>query len=376
MSIFIPAVITFLTPWLISWGGSNALIVSRVLIGVANGSKFPAASTMISKWTTPSERTKIANAIYAGPVLGLFIGTIIPGVIMKYSGMGWPAVYYLFGAIGIVWFPFWVLFTYNSPADHPFISKEELEYLQPKSNGSEYQKKLPPAPWKHILLCKGFWTFTISLIGNSWAYYAMIADLPKYMSSVVKLPIDSNGYFSALPYLCMWFNSMFSSWVNDKILEKKWMSITNVRKLLATLSLTGPAVFIILASYAECDKILVVSMFMIGITLMGCLYPSVMMSPLDLSPNYAGSVMAIGNSISSIVGIITPYTIGILAPNQAIGEWRLVFWIVFFFSVASNVIYLLWFSAKVKDWDDSNFVRNKADKMKNSNGTKMVVLSQ
>ncbi|XP_058803913.1 sialin-like [Phymastichus coffea] len=370
-SVFVPAVITFLTPALIAWGGANALIVSRVLIGVANGSKFPAASTMISKWTTPAERTQIANAIYAGPLLGLFIGTIIPGLIMKYSGMGWPAVYYLFGGIGIIWFPAWVLLAYNSPADHPFITKEELDSLQPRN---EIQRKLPPAPWRHMLMCKGFWTFTISLIGNSWAYYAMIADLPKYMSSVVKLPIDSNGFFSALPYLFTWFISMLSSWVNDKILKKKWMSVTNVRKLLATISLTGPAVFIMLASFAECDTTMVISMFLIGITLMGCLYPSVMMSPLDLSPNYAGSVMAIGNSISSIVGIITPYTIGVLTPNQTIGEWRLVFWIVFFFSVSSNVIYLLWFSAEVKDWDDSNFIRNKTNTKKNINGAEMKVV--
>lgn len=364
-SIFIPSVITFLTPLLIDWGGSTALISSRIFMGVANGAMYPVSSTMVSQWTTIKERTKIANAIYTGSSLGLFLGIVLPGLIMKYSGMGWSAVFYVFGVIGIIWFPAWIFFIYSSPTQHPFISKEELEYLKPNSVGNKVMTKLPPPPWSHIFVCKEFWAFTASLVGNSWAFFAMVTDLPKYMGTVVKFAIDSNSYFSALPYLLMCFINTISTWMNDKIIEKQWMSVTNVRKLFATLSLTGPALFILLASFAECNKTMVVVMFMIGISIMGFMNPSIMMSPLDLSPNYAGSLLAVANGISSIVGIIVPYTVGLLTPHQTIEEWRLVFWIVFFFSVGSNAIYILWFSAKIKDWDDPNFNRNKLEKANN-----------
>ncbi|XP_058803911.1 putative inorganic phosphate cotransporter [Phymastichus coffea] len=368
LSIFIPSVISFFTPILISWGGSMALICTRVISGIANGAMYPVSNTMVSQWTTPNERTKIVNAIYTGASLGLFLGIVIPGLIIKYSDMGWAAVFYLFGTIGIIWFPTWTLFVYNNPPEHPFISQEEREYLKPRSSGCNVLNELPSTPWKNIIFCKEFWAFTMGLIGNSWAFFAMITDLPKYMSSVVKFSIDSNSYFSALPYLTMCIVSTASTWINDKMIEKQWISVTNARKLFASFSLTGPAVFIILASFAGCNKILVVVMFMTGISIMGCINPSIMMSPLDLSPNYAGTFMALGNGISSVVGIIVPYIIGILTPNQTIEEWRIVFWIVFFFSVGSNAIYILWFSAKIKDWDDPSFNRNQSENKKNEYG--------
>ncbi|XP_058801040.1 putative inorganic phosphate cotransporter [Phymastichus coffea] len=354
--IFSQAVLTCVTPFLINWGGSTALIITRVLAGIAFGGMYPISSKMISHWTTSEDRTKVGNAVYSGSVLGLFFGNILPALIIKCSGMGWPSVFYFMGILGIIWFPFWLVLVYENPQVHPFISDEELEYFE---NSSETKKdKTPPPPWKHILMCREFWAFTVDLVGANWSFYVMVSDLPKYMDSVIKFSLESNGYFSSLPYIFMWLISVASAWVNDKILENQWMSLTNVRKLLTTLSNLGPAIFLLLASYAGQDKTMVVIMFIIGVALIGCSYPSLMMNPLDLSPKYAGSIMSIGTGIGSIVGIITPYLVGVLVPNSTLTEWRLVFWIVFLFAAVSNIIYLYWFRAEVQPWNNTDFITN------------------
>lgn len=48
---------------------------------------------------------------------------------------------------------------------------------------------------------------------------------------------------------------------------------------------------------------------------MGFFYPSLKVNALDLSPNYAGTLMAIGNGIGAISGIITPVLVGFIATN-------------------------------------------------------------
>ncbi|XP_058803859.1 sialin-like isoform X2 [Phymastichus coffea] len=336
----------------------GALVASRALMGIPNASMYPASSTLVSRWTTSAERTRIGNTVYAGQLPGLFIGTVVPALIMKYSGTGWPAVFYFFGIIGIIWFIVWCMLVYDSPEQHPFISDEELAHLQSNKSMEECYYGTSP-PWKHILMCKEFWAFTICASGSNWSYYSMITDLPKYMSGVVKFSIEDNGYFSSVPYLFMWFNANLSTWISDKAIEKRWVSLTNIRKIFGTISVTGPSVFLLLASYAECNKVWVVGMFFIGITAMGSLYPSILMNPLDLSPRYAGSIMSLGNGIGALVGIVIPYITGVLTPNQTIGEWRLVFWIVFIFSLIPNLIYLLWFNAEVKNWNDLKTIRNK-----------------
>lgn len=77
----------------------------------------------------------------------------------------------------------------------------------------------------------------------------------------------------------------------------------------------GPAIFIVAASYAGCDKILVVALFTLAMGFMGTFYPGMKVNPLDLSPNYAGSIMAVTNGVGAITGILAPNFVGILTTN-------------------------------------------------------------
>lgn len=51
---------------------------------------------------------------------------------------------------------------------------------------------------------------------------------------------------------------------------------------------------------------------------MGAFVPSLKVNALDLSPNYAGTLMALVGGIGAISGIITPYLVGVLTPNVSI----------------------------------------------------------
>ena len=84
---------------------------------------------------------------------------------------------------------------------------------------------------------------------------------------------------------------------------------------------------------------------------------------LDLSPNYSGTLMAITNGIGALTGIITPYIVGVLAPNQTLSEWRLVFWIVLGVFLVTNLIFVLYASGEPQPWNDPDFLQN-VDRMK------------
>ena len=77
----------------------------------------------------------------------------------------------------------------------------------------------------------------------------------------------------------------------------------------------GPAAGMLGASYAGCDKVAVVALICVATALMGTFYPGMKVNALDLSPNYAGTLMAIVNGIGAFTGIITPYLVGVLTPD-------------------------------------------------------------
>lgn len=60
---------------------------------------------------------------------------------------------------------------------------------------------------------------------------------------------------------------------------------------------------------------IVVTLFAMTLGLMGTFYPGMKINALDLSPNFAGTLMAVINGIGGITGIISPLIVAVLAPN-------------------------------------------------------------
>jgi hypothetical protein len=46
------------------------------------------------------------------------------------SSIGWPSIFYIFGAVGILWVVFWVFLGADRPGTHKYISKEEQAYIE------------------------------------------------------------------------------------------------------------------------------------------------------------------------------------------------------------------------------------------------------
>lgn len=147
-------------------------------------------------------------------------------------------------------------------------------------------ENLPPTPWGHILRSKPIWALTAIMIGNCWGFMTIVSDMPKYMASVLKFSVESNGYLSSLPHLAFWIVSVFTSIIADNFIATGRMTVEQVRMTGGTLATMGPAVFLILASYAGCNRALVIVLTTAGLGLMGCSTFSTMINVLDLAPNY------------------------------------------------------------------------------------------
>ncbi|XP_048508610.1 putative inorganic phosphate cotransporter isoform X2 [Athalia rosae] len=357
LGIFSTAVFTLLTPIVVETYDSTGLIVLRILMGLGEGTTFPAANVLIAQWAPPHERSKIGTVVMTGSQVGTIVGNALSGVLIYHSAIGWRIVFYVFGTAGVVWFLAWVVLCYNHPDVHPFITEAEKKYLHDTMKEHTHRKSRP-TPWKRILLSVPLWALVAGKVGHDWGFYTMVTDLPKYMSNVLKFSIQANGFLSALPYVLMWAVSLGASFVADWSIKAGKVSITNVRKICTTIASVGPAIFIIVASYTGCDRNIVVILFTVGMGLMGPFYPGMMVNAIDLSPNYSGTLMAIMNAFGALTGILAPYVVGVLTPNQTIGEWRFVFWITFVVFFASNLVFNLWADGEIQPWNDTGKSRS------------------
>lgn len=365
LGIFSTAVLTIFTPIIVHMYGSTGLIILRVLIGLGEGTTYPASSVLISKWAPPNERSKIGAMVSSGAAMGIVLGNGLSGILIEYSPIGWPIVFYFFGALGVLWFIVWTALCYSNPDVHPFIREAEKNYLHEAMN--EHTHKVPPpTPWRHIVTSVPIGALVAGKFGFAWGFYTLSSDLPKYMNSVLELSTKANGLLTALPYVALLLFSNTSSWPADWLIKSRRMSRTNVRKIWFTISMIAPAIFIVAAAYVGSDRTAVVTLLTFAVALMAPTYSSLSLNPNDLSPNFAGTIMAIANMFGTLAGILAPYLVGVLTPNQTVSEWRLVFWITFVIAWLTTLIFDIWAQGKVQPWNDldAEINREKKDEMR------------
>ena len=353
IGVFITAFFTVIIPPVVRRFDATGLIVLRILMGLGEGTTYPAINVLISQWSPPEEKSRTGTFIYAGALLGLIFATTGSGILL-HNFKSWAAVYYFYGAVSIVWFVIWTLFCYNSPQEHPFISKEESNYLKERM-GEFISEDSTNIPWRYILTSKPLWASIAGLIGYNWSILTLINELPTYMDKVLKFEVQNNGIFTSSAYFSMYVGGVLSSWLVDRLISNETMAISNVRKYGSILALTGSACIIMIVPYAGYNQYVVVGLLNVSLFVMGTVYPTVMINALDLAPNYAGTLMALTNGISALTGVVSPILIGYLVPDNTLEQWTWVFWILVAVSVITNVIFLEWGDGKIQKWNDPDF---------------------
>lgn len=135
------------------------------------------------------------------------------------------------------------------------------------------------------------------------------------MKEVLGFSVRDVGLYSSLPYLLKWIISISSGFLCDYLISKKYVTTTNIRKIVAGLCGILPASFILAASYAGCNKLIVVIWFTLGMGFLGLYYSSLRINIFDLSPNYAASLMAVANGAASFSGVVAPTFVGMMTPD-------------------------------------------------------------
>ncbi len=132
----IPSVLTLFVP-LACRSSFGLTLVIRCMIGFFESASFPACYHFFPIWIPAAEKTLMIPAIASGMYLGEIIGFSLSGVFVdwplhingQYWG-GWQLVFYVFGMAGILWFPYWAWFAYESPERHPYITSDEKELIK------------------------------------------------------------------------------------------------------------------------------------------------------------------------------------------------------------------------------------------------------
>ncbi|CAH4028613.1 putative inorganic phosphate cotransporter [Pieris brassicae] len=350
ISMFVNGIVSLLSPWVVAWGGWKALSICRILQGFSQGGMMPGIHTLLANWVPLNERARLSSYSYMGSGLGTVMGFQFSGL-LAYSSYGWPSTFWTIGVLCLLGFTLITLFGAATPLQHKSISEEERNYI---IGGSGYGTHTQPkVPWKAILTSTPVLAAILSHICNILCYTFLYMQMPTYMYAILKVNIKNSGILSSLPFLGVIIMCIVSGNLSDLLINKKVITVKNARRLANSVASIVPAIALCFVSYTKSVTVAVL-LFVIAIGVQATMHSGWLVNYIDLSPNYSGILMAIGNGSANLMCVlILPVMVTNIVKdvtNQI--QWRIMMYLMAAINLFGNIIFVILISTEVQPWNE------------------------
>ncbi|KAG9273108.1 vesicular glutamate transporter 3 [Astyanax mexicanus] len=324
----------------------------RILQGLVEGVTYPACHGMWSKWAPPLERSRLATTSFCGSYAGAVIAMPLAGILVQY--VGWPSVFYIYGVFGIIWYTFWLLLAYDSPAVHPTISDEEKIYIETTiGEGASLMSATEKfkTPWRQFFTSMPVYAIIVANFCRSWTFYLLLISQPAYFEEVFGFPISKVGILSAVPHMVMTIVVPIGGQLADFLRSNKILSTTTVRKIMNCGGFGMEATLLLVVGFSHTRGV-AISFLVLAVGFSGFAISGFNVNHLDIAPRYASILMGISNGVGTLSGMVCPLIVGALTKHKTRLEWQNVFVIASMVHYCGVIFYAIFASGEKQDWAD------------------------
>ena len=328
---------TLLTP-LAAAASLAALLLVRIGMGLGEAATFPAAINLFARWLPESERSRAVTINLAGIPLGTVFGLTASAALV--TAYGWPSVFYIFGAGGLLFALLWFRAVHAAPAVHPAIGDAEARLLAEKV--AALSARAAPIPWRKLFAQPAVWALLANHFASTWALYLMLTWLPSYFRDAQHLDIAGAGLFSVGPWLSLFAVGTLGGIFADRQVARG-TDLTRVRKGMQVSGLLGSAAGLLLAAQAATPAAALVTLCL-SLGALGLTWSGFAANHLDIAPRHADVLYGITNTAGTLPGIVGVYATGLLL--DLTGGYTATFVLAAAVNVAGAAIFIVWGTAR------------------------------
>src|SRR5579872_1351829 len=320
--------------------GAVSFIVVRFLFGIGEAGAFPGATRSMQLWYPREERGFVQGLTHSASRLGAAIAP--PLVVFIMSGWGWRSVFYVCGAIGLLWSIWWYFSYRNLPEEHPLVNEAELKHIRGiDSEGAAKQavieRKAASVPWGTLLRSPNMWAIMCAYFTYVYCLWIFLSWLPSYLVEFRQFTLIKVGLFASMPLFAGVIGDTVGGVMTDWLL-KRTGNTKFARRSVAITGLLGCCVFIVPAALTEnaytAVYCLTASMFFLECTI----GPSWAV-PMDTGGKYSGTVSGMMNMAGNIGGALSPLVFGFLVQY---GNWQAPFIVAAALLVTGAGVWAFW----------------------------------
>ncbi len=319
--------------------GVTSFVIVRFLFGVGEAGAFPGATRAMQLWYPPQERGFVQGITHSASRFGAAIAP--PIVVLITTTLGWRSVFYICGAVGIVWSIWWYLAYRDLPEEHRSVNRGELEHIRGVDETGNVKtatvKKRVSVPWVTLLKSPNMWAIMCAYFTYVYCLWIFLSWLPSYLVDFRHFTLLKVGFLASLPLFAGVIGDTVGGLATD-LLMKKTGNIKFARRAVAIVGMLGCAVFIVPAALAD-DAYTAVYCLTAAMFFLECTIGPSWAVPMDVAGEHSGTVSGMMNMAGNIGGALSPIVFGVLVQ---FGSWQAPFIVAASLLVLGAAIWGFW----------------------------------
>ena len=319
---------------------ATSFIVVRFLFGVGEAGAFPVATRAMQNWYPKQERGFVQGITHSASRLGAAIAP--PIVVLIMVPLGWQSVFYICGAVGIVWSLWWHFAYRDLPEQHSLVNQAELARIRGGDGKGGKPGARPSVPWGTLLSSPNMWAIMCAYFTYVYCLWIFLSWLPSYLVDARGFTLLKVGFLGSLPLWAGVVGDTVGGLATDWLMAKSG-NIKFSRRVVAIVGMLGCALFIVPAAYTD-DAYTAVYCLTGAMFFLECTIGPSWAVPMDMGGEHSGTVSGMMNMAGNIGGALSPIVFGVLAQFVS---WQAPFFVAASLLVIGSAIWAFWLDPSV-----------------------------
>jgi len=293
-------------------------LIARIALGVGEAPCFPTSAKITAAWF-PKRELGIATGIWDssskwGPALAPII--LVPIEV----AFGWRALFYLTGALGIVFVAAFLMF-YRTPADSKRLSARERELIETETDAGDESAHIP---WMRLFTKRTIWGMMLGFFCTIWMWNIFLTFLPLYLLKTQNISLAQLGLYASIPYVGGILGDIGGGMITNRLAKRTTVAPFDIRRrLIVVCAILAGISVVLLPSVTGLWP--TVALLTLALCFLSAISGSAWAMPGDVAPQrLVGSVGAIQNFGGYFGGAFSPLVAGLIV--DATGSYSLAFY--------------------------------------------------
>ena len=291
--------------------GFTSLFGARFLLGLSESGAFPVASRGMQLWFPRVERGRIQGTTHFFSRFAVAVTPFIAGSILL--ALGWRAIFYIFGSLGVMWAIAFSIFYRDLPEEHKGVNPAELAGIR----GVSADGITKPAavarletPWKCILLSPNMWFISLGYFCFFFGTNFYLTWYPTYLREHLHLSIRSLGIWGSMPLFAGMAGDLIGGSLSDAIF-KATGNARLARRVVAAPGFFLASAFVIPAALTS-NRISSIACLAASFFFLEWVIGPAWAVPMDVGGQFSGTVTGVMNMVGALGGASTAVVYGSL----------------------------------------------------------------